>query len=207
KSMAGSAQVIDSGKVQVTGHDGTKSTPEAENVAIASGSVPVELGIAPIDDNLIVDSSRALACDYSPKNLGIIGAGIIGVELGSVWSRLGAEVTLLEALDDFMPAADREVAKEAQKTFKKQGLAIELGAKVTAAKANKKSVKVEYSQAGEDKTATFDKLVVAVGRRPNTADLFAKSGLVELDDRGFIKTDDGFRTSLNNVYAVGDVAC
>ncbi len=205
ESMAGSGQVVDSGEVKYTGHDGDEETIKAEHIIIASGSIPVELDIAPFDGELIVDSWGALEFDEVPKKVGVIGAGYIGVELGSVWSRLGAEVTLLEAVEDFMPIADRDVAKEALKTFKKQGLDIQLGARVTSAKTNKKSVRVEYTQGDESKSETFDRLIVAVGRRPNTANLCAKGARVDLDDKGFVDTDDFYRTSLPGVYAVGDV--
>ncbi|HET7314322.1 dihydrolipoyl dehydrogenase [Salinisphaera sp.] len=205
ESMAGNGQVVDSGEVKYTSHEGDEQTVTAEHIVIASGSVPVELDIAPFDGERIVDSWGALEFDEVPNKIGVIGAGYIGVELGSVWSRLGAEVTLLEAVEEFMPIADRDVAKEALKTFKKQGLDIQLGARVTSAKSNKKSVRVEYTQGDESKSETYDRLIVAVGRRPNTANLCAKGARVELDDKGFVDTDDSFRTSLPGVYAVGDV--
>ncbi|WP_423820722.1 dihydrolipoyl dehydrogenase [Salinisphaera sp. SPP-AMP-43] len=205
ESMAGSGQVVDSGKVKYTSHDGDEQTLNAKHIIIASGSIPVELNIAPFDGDRIVDSWGALEFDDVPKKVGVIGAGYIGVELGSVWSRLGSEVTLLEAVEDFMPIADRDVAKEAVKSFKKQGLDIQLGSRVTSAKVNKKSVRVEYTQGDETKNETFDRLIVAVGRRPNTANLCAKDAQVELDDKGFIDVDESFRTSLPGVYAVGDV--
>lgn len=204
-ALMGSGQVVDSGEVLFTGHDGKEETLKAETVIIASGSAPVELGIAAFDDKRIVDSWGALEFDAVPKRLGIIGAGIIGVELGSVWSRLGAEVTLLEALDEFMPAADRQVAAEALKSFRKQGLDIKLGARVTGAKANKSNVKVEYSADGKDEKATYDRLIVAVGRRPFTDGLLGKGARVNLDERGFVTVDEQYRTSLPGVYAVGDV--
>lgn len=205
ESLAGSAQVVGSGAVKYTSHDGDERTIKAENIVIAAGSIPVELDIVSFDGELIVDSWGALEFDAVPKKLGVIGAGIIGVELGSVWSRLGAEVTLLEAVEDFMPTADRDVAKEALKAFKKQGLNIQLGARVMSSKTNAKSVRVEYTQGDESKSETFDRLIVAVGRRPNTANLCAKDAQVELDDKGFVDTDESFRTSLPGVYAVGDV--
>ncbi|MBO9469102.1 dihydrolipoyl dehydrogenase [Endozoicomonas sp. G2_2] len=204
-SFAGSGQVVDSGEVLFVGHDGKEETFTTENIIIAAGSEPVELDIAKFDGDRIVDSWGALELDEVPKKLGVIGAGYIGVELGSVWSRLGSEVTLLEAVDDFMPIADRDVAKEGLKAFKKQGLDIQLGARVTATKVNKQSVKVDYTQGDESKSATFDRLIVAVGRRPHTKDLCAKGARVELDDKGFVDVNDSFRTSLPGVYAVGDV--
>ncbi|RJS95268.1 dihydrolipoyl dehydrogenase [Salinisphaera sp. Q1T1-3] len=204
-SKTGTGQIVDSGKVKVIGHDGDEETLEAKHIIIASGSVPVELDIAAFDGDRILDSRGALEMDEVPKKLGVIGAGYIGVELGSVWSRLGSEVTILEAVDEFMPVADRGIATEALKTFKKQGLDIQLGARVTGTKVNKKSVRVEYTQGDENKSETFDRLIVAVGRRPNTANLCAKDTQLELDDKGFIDVNESYRTSLPGVYAVGDV--
>lgn len=204
-SFAGSGQVVDSGEVSFTGHDGKTESLKAKHIIIASGSEPVELDIAKFDGEQIVDSRGALEFEEVPKKLGVIGAGYIGVELGSVWQRLGSEVTLLEAVDEFMPIADRQVAAEGLKLFKKQGLDIQLGARVTSAKAGKKGVKVEYTTGDESHTETYDKLIVAVGRRPHTQNLCAKEALVDLDDKGFVNVNDNFRTSLPGVYAVGDV--
>ncbi|MDA3920155.1 MAG: dihydrolipoyl dehydrogenase [Salinisphaera sp.] len=204
-SFAGSGQVVDSGEVKFTDHDGKEETLKADHIIIASGSEPVELDIAEFDGQRIVDSSGALEFEEVPKKLGVIGAGYIGVELGSVWSRLGSDVTLLEAVDEFMPIADRQVAAEGLKQFRKQGLDIQLGARVTATKTTKKGVEVEYTQGDETHSVTFDKLIVAVGRRPHTQDLCAKGARVDLDDKGFVNVNDHFRTSLPGVYAAGDV--
>ncbi|MBV62607.1 dihydrolipoyl dehydrogenase [Abyssibacter profundi] len=206
EGIAGTGTVLGSGKVKVTPVDkGDSKELSCEHIIIASGSSPVELKIAPFDGDRIVDSWGALEFSEVPKRLGIIGAGVIGVELGSVWSRLGAEVVLLEAMDQFIPVADQQIAKEAARHFKKQGLDIRLGARVLGAKAQKTQVKVEY-QTGDDKhSETFDRLVVAVGRRPNTDDLFSKDSGLALDDKGFVKVDENYRTNLPNVYAVGDV--
>ena len=204
KSFAGSGQVVDSGQVLFTGHDGKGETFQVDNIVIASGSEPVALDIAPFDHDRVLDSWGALEIDELPKKLGVIGAGYIGVELGSVWSRLGSQVTLLEAVDEFMPIADRQIAAEGYKIFRKQGLDIKLGARVTSAKVNKKSVKVEYTQGEDTHTASFDRLIVAVGRRPHTANICSKDAPVELDDKGFIDVDESFRTNLPGVYAVGD---
>lgn len=204
-SFAGSGQVVDSGEVEFTSHDNKKESLKAKHIIIASGSEPVELDIAKFDGKQIVDSSGALEFEEVPKKLGVIGAGYIGVELGSVWQRLGSEVTLLEAVEDFMPIADRQVAAEGLKQFKKQGLDIQLGARVTSAKTSKKGVEVEYTQGEDTHSAVYDKLIVAVGRRPHTRDLCAKGARVDLDEKGFVNVNDNFRTSLPGVYAVGDV--
>lgn len=204
--LQGRGTVLGTGRVQVSPLDGGDAYEvEAGDIIIASGSEPVELGIAPFDGERVVDSWGALEFDEVPKRLGVIGAGVIGVELGSVWSRLGAETVLLEALDDFLAIADRQIAKEAAKQFKKQNLDIRLGARVLSAKVGKKGVEVEYSQGEETHTDTFDKLIVCVGRRPNTEGLFSKESGLELDEKGFVNVDERFRTNLPRVYAVGDV--
>lgn len=205
QSFAGRGQVVDTGEVLYISHEGKEQTFTAEHIIIAAGSEPVELDIAPFDGEHIVDSWGALEFDQVPKKLGVIGAGYIGVELGSVWSRLGSNVTILEAVDEFMPIADRQVATEGLKAFRKQGLDIQLGARVTEAKATKKQVTVKYNQGDDSHTTKFDRLIVAVGRRPHTKDLCAKGARVELDDKGFVDVNDNFRTSLPGVYAVGDV--
>ena len=152
-----------------------------------------------------MDSTGALDFKAVPKKLCVIGAGVIGLELGSVWARLGAEVTVLEALDKFLPAADDQVAKEAFKIFSKQGLNIRMGARVTGTEIKKKQVTVNFVDAEGDQSLTFDKLIVAVGRRPITNELLAVDSGVKLDERGFIFVDDHCKTSAPGVYAVGDV--
>jgi dihydrolipoamide dehydrogenase len=152
-----------------------------------------------------VDSWDALEFDAVPPRLGVIGAGVIGLELGSVWRRLGSEVIVLEALAQFLPMVDQTIAKEAQRHFKKQGLDIRLGAKVSSAAVAGNSVDVIYTDAQGEHTVQVDKLVVAVGRRPFTKDLLADDAGVKLDERGFIQVDEQCRTSVANVWAVGDV--
>ena len=191
--------------VSVSQHDGSTVDLGAKQIIIATGSVPVNIPPAPVDQDRIVDSTGALAFDAVPEKLGVIGAGVIGLELGSVWRRLGAEVTVLEAVDDFLPAADHDIAGAALKDLKKQGLHIELGAKVTETTSENDSVHVKYEQAGESKTIQVDKLIVAVGRKPNTDQLNADAAGLLLDERGFIKTDAQCRTNLPNVFAIGDV--
>ena len=162
----------------------------------------------PVDGETIVDSTGALEFQETPNSLGVIGAGVIGLELGSVWARLGSEVTVLEALDEFLPAVDRQLAKDALKMLTKQGLNIKLGAQVTASKLSKggnKTVTVEFTTADGKQKAQFDKLIVAVGRRPYTEGLMDDAVGIELDDHGFIKVDDQCVTNVANIYAVGDV--
>ena len=180
----------------------------AKHVIIATGSNPRALPAAPFDEKLVLSNSGALALDAVPKKLGVIGAGVIGLEMGSVWRRLGAEVTILEALPDFLGAVDTQIAKEAHKAFKKQGLSIELGVQIGAIKADAKSstVAVDYTSAkGEAKSVVFDRLIVSIGRVPNTSGLNADKVGLALDARGFITVDEDCKTNLANVWAVGDV--
>jgi len=203
--IQGHGRLLPGNKVLVTAADGAERTLEARHVVLASGSVPIRLNAVPHDGKYIVDSWNALEFDAVPKRLGVIGAGVIGLELGSVWRRLGSEVTVLEALKDFLPMVDQAVAKEAQRHFKKQGLDIRLGATVARAAVAGSAVDVVYSDAQGEHTLQVDKLVVAVGRRPFTQDLLAPGTGVELDPRGFIKVDDHCRTNAPDVWAVGDV--
>ncbi len=204
EGIAGTGKVVAKNKVEVTGHDGAKEELEAKTIIIAAGSVPIDIPPAPVDQDTIVDSTGALEFTEVPKKLGIIGAGVIGLELGSVWARLGSEVTILEALVDFLPAVDRQTAKEALKIFSKQGLDIKLGSKVTGSKVGKKGVAVEYSDKDGEQKAQFDKLIVCVGRKPATANVIDESVGLELDQRGFIKVDDHCATNIEGIYAVGD---
>ena len=183
---------------------GAKEQLQAKNIIVASGSVPTEIPVAKVDGKNIVDSTGALAFGEVPKRLGVIGAGVIGLELGSVWSRLGSEVVLLEALDDFLAVADRDVAKQAEREFKKQGLDIRLGSKVTAAKSAKGGVSVKYEDKEGQKALEVDKLVVAVGRRAYTENLDAEAAGLKLDDRGRIEVDDHCRTGVDGIWAIGD---
>ena len=206
--IAGQGKLIAKDKVLVTAHDGSQEEITAKHVILASGSVPVDIPPTPIDQETVVDSTGALEFQEVPKRLGVIGAGVIGLELGSVWARLGAEVTVLEALDDFLPAVDRQIAKEALKILSRQGLHIKLGARVTGSKlskAAKKSITVEYTDAEGDQKVQFDKLIVAVGRRPYTEALLDDSVGIEKDERGFIRVNDQCATNIPSVYAVGDV--
>jgi len=203
--IQGHGRLLPGNKVLVKAADGTEKTLEAKNVVLASGSIPIRLSSVPHDGKYIVDSWNALEFDTVPKRLGVIGAGVIGLELGSVWRRLGSEVVVLEALETFLPMVDQTIAKEAQRHFKKQGLDIKLGAKVSSAVVSGDAVDVVYTDAQGEHTVQVDKLVVAVGRRPFTKDLLADGTGVQMDERGFIKVDDQCRTSAPNVWAVGDV--
>jgi len=178
----------------------------ARHVIVATGSNPRALPGAAFDEEQILSNDGALRIPAVPKKLGLIGAGVIGLEMGSVWRRLGAEVTVLEALPAFLGAVDEQIAKEAQKAFVKQGLKIELGVKIAEVKTSKKGVSVAYASAkGEAQTLEVDKLIVSIGRVPNTTGLNAEAVGLKLDERGAIVVDDECRTSLPNVWAVGDV--
>jgi dihydrolipoamide dehydrogenase len=203
--LQGHGKLLTGRRVEFTAHDGTRRELTAKNVILASGSSPLELRSAPFDGKRIVDSWGALEFDAVPKRLGVIGAGVIGLELGSVWRRLGSEVVVLEALPDFLAIADQQVAKEALRHFKKQGLDIRLGAKVTAAAVSGETVNVKYTDAKGEQSLTVDKLVVAIGRRPYTKDLLAPGTGAELDEHGFVKVDHECRTGAEGIWAVGDV--
>jgi dihydrolipoamide dehydrogenase len=192
-------------RVEFTDKDGKVEVLTARHVVLASGSTPTELRSLPFDGKQVIDSWGALELTEVPKRLGVIGAGVIGLELGSVWNRLGAQVTVLEALDAFLPMADQAVAAEALKHFKKQGLDVKLGAKVSGADKGKDGVTLKYTDASGEQTITVDKVVVAIGRRPYTNNLLAEGTGVELDERGFVKVDHECRTGAANVWAVGDL--
>ncbi|HKW80147.1 MAG TPA: dihydrolipoyl dehydrogenase [Casimicrobiaceae bacterium] len=177
----------------------------ARDVVIATGSKPRPLPGAPFDGRMVLDNEGALAMPAVPKSLGVIGAGVIGLELGSVWRRLGAQVTVLEALPTFLSAADEQVAKEAWKQFTKQGLAIRLGVRVDEV-AVSNNVVVRYADAeGKSNVLAVDRLIVSIGRVPHTAGLGAEAVGLKLDQRGLIAVDDDCRTNLANVWAIGDV--
>lgn len=203
-AIDGTGKVIASKQVEVTDKDGKATTYEADNIVVAAGSVPVEIPPTPMVEGMVVDSTGALEFQETPKRLGVIGAGIIGLELGSVWNRLGSEVTVLEAMDDFLPMVDTAIAKETQKLLKKQGLDIRMGARVTGSEVKGDEVVVKYSDGKGDQEQTFDKLIVCVGRRPYTKGVVAEGLGVDLDERGFIHVDDQCRTSVPSVYAIGD---
>ncbi|HVS78596.1 MAG TPA: dihydrolipoyl dehydrogenase [Steroidobacteraceae bacterium] len=202
--LQGHGRLLPGRRVEFIASDGTRRELTAKQVILASGSAPIELKSAPFQAPHIVDSWGALDFEAPPRRLGVIGAGIIGLELGSVWRRLGSEVTVLEALPDLLPTADQQLAKEAARHFKKLGLDIRLGAKVTGAHVTGGAVEVAYTDSKGNQTLTVDRLFVAIGRRPFTRDLLAPGTGVELDERGFIKVDHQCRTGAEGVWAVGD---
>jgi dihydrolipoamide dehydrogenase len=203
--IAGRGKVIAGLKVEVTNANGDVEIVESKNIIIATGSSPIEIPSAKFDDKNILDSTGALEIESVPETLGVIGAGVIGLELGSVWARLGSKVTVIEAMDDFLFMADKEIAKETLKDFKKQGLDIRLGCRLTSSKSLKDSVNITYETEAKSEEMKFDKLIVAVGRKPNTQDIFSDDSGVDLDDRGFINVDDHCQTNAANIWAIGDV--
>lgn len=179
---------------------------EATHVVVATGSKARHLPGIPVDNKIICDNAGALSFDSVPQRLGVIGAGVIGLELGSVWKRLGSEVTILESMSDFLAAADAAVSKEAWKVFtQKQGLNIQLGVKITAVESGKKGVRISYESGDELKTLECDRLIVSVGRVPNSDNFGAAEIGLAINDRGYVVVDDHCRTNLPNVWAVGDV--
>ena len=203
--LIGSGKVLAGHKVELTTAEGEVSVIEASNIIIATGSVPVEIPPAPIDNNLIVDSTGALEFQSVPARLGVIGAGVIGLELGSVWNRCGSEVVVLEALDEFLPMMDVQIAREGKKILSGQGLDIRMGARVTGAVAGDDAVTVTYTDGDGEHEEVFDKLIVAVGRRPQTENLLAGDSGVTMDERGFIFVNDFCETEAPCIYAVGDI--
>ena len=186
--------------------EGEAQTLNAKYVILATGSVPIDIPVAPIDEQMIVSSTGALEFPEVPKRLGVIGAGVIGLELGSVWKRLGAEVTVFEAMDQFLPSLDKAIAKEFFKIMTKtQGLDIQLGAKVIATQVADNQVTVQYQQGGEDKQVAFDKLIVCVGRKAYADSLLGAQHGLNISERGQIQVDQQCQTNLPGVYAIGDL--
>ncbi len=203
ESMMGRGSVISQNLVKVTQSDGSTEEVEAKNIVIATGSSPIEIPAAKFGKK-IVDSTGALSFDEVPKSIGIVGAGIIGLELGSVWSRLGSKVTVIEALDTFLPMTDPDISKETFKEFKDQGLDIKLSSTLTSSKELKNSVKVIYEQDKNEVEDEFDKLIVAVGRKPNSSEILSKDLNIKID-KGFIEVNEHCQTSIKNIWAIGDV--
>jgi dihydrolipoamide dehydrogenase len=204
--LRGQGRIAGPGKVEVKGEDGKTTTLETRNIVIATGSEPSGLPGVEVDQKRIVDSTGALSLPEVPKSLLVIGAGIIGLELGSVWRRLGAKVTVVEFLDRITPGMDAEMAKTFQRELTKQGMAFKLGSKVTGAKAGKKSVTltVEPVAGGKAEELEADYVLLAIGRRPYTAGLGLETVGITPDKRGFIETDH-WKTTAPGVWAIGDV--
>ncbi len=204
--VKGSGAIAGAGKVEVTAADGSKTTLEAKDIVIATGSEPSPLPGVTVDQKQIVDSTGALSLAAVPKKLVVIGAGIIGLELGSVWRRLGAEVTVVEFLDRITPGMDAEMAKTFQRSLTKQGMVFKLGAKVTGATTSKKGVSltVEPVAGGAAETLECDVVLLSIGRRPFTQGLGLETVGITPDKRGFIETDH-WKTSAAGVWAIGDV--
>ena len=203
-AIFGKGRLLANRVVEVRAADGATSQLAARHVVLASGSVPTELKGLPFDGTHIIDSWGALELEAVPRRLCVIGAGVIGLELGSVWRRLGSEVVTLEALDALLPMADAQLAAEAARHFRKLGLDIRLGAKVGAALPGKEGVTVRYTDAKGEQSLLADKVVVAVGRRPYTDGLLDAASGVALDEGGYIVVDEHCATGAENVWAVGD---
>lgn len=205
ETLAGSALLQAGSAIEFTDNEGNRSQLAADHIVVATGSVAVQIPACPLDGNLIVDSSGALEFQSVPQKLGVIGAGIIGLELGSVWSRLGSEVVILEAMDEFLPLADRQVAKEALKQLSNQGLDIRLGTQVTKSEIENEQVSLHCSDAEGTRQELFDQLIVAVGRKPCVDNLLTADSGIVLDQGGFIQVDEFCNTTVTGIYAVGDV--
>jgi len=204
EGLVGHGKLLAGRKIEFTPPAGSAEIIEAGQVILATGSTPIELPGAKFDGDRIVDSWGALEFEAVPQRLGIVGAGVIGLELGSVWARLGASVTVIEAMHDLLFMADRDIAKIAAKEFKQQGLDIKLGAHLEQAKPGSDGIDVRYTDGKGEQSLLVDKLVVAVGRRPFTAGLLADDAGIQLDARGFIEVDHECRTRVKGVFAIGD---
>lgn len=200
--LKGTGKILNEKKVELS-HNFKKRIFKANNIIIASGSIPSSINQVPLNGDTIIDSAAALSLQEVPNRLGIIGAGIIGIELGSVWSRLGSKVTILEALDKLFPVVDETLAKEISKILTKQGLNIKFNVRIIGSEIKNKEVKVNFMDQFGEHSLTFDKLIVCIGRIPYTHKLI-DSG-IEIDDKGFIKVDNQCKTSVAGIYAVGDV--
>jgi dihydrolipoamide dehydrogenase len=203
----GTGRIVSAGKVEVKSDDGKTETIETRNIVIATGSDVTKLKGVEIDEKRIVSSTGALALEKVPEKMLVIGAGVIGLELGSVWRRLGSQVTVIEFLDRILPGMDAEVAKSFQRILEKQGMTFKLGAKVTGVDTTGKKLKasVEPAKGGDAETIEADVVLVAIGRVPYTEGTGLKEAGIALDERGRVKTDGHFATNVKGIYAIGDV--
>tara|TARA_B100001250_G_scaffold411278_1_gene439576 strand:- start:4690 stop:6072 length:1383 start_codon:yes stop_codon:yes gene_type:complete len=203
-SITGTAKLLSGNELQIDSAEGT-SVVTAKQILIATGSVPVELPNIPFDGNFVISSTEALKLDSVPERLVVIGAGAIGLEMGSVWSRLGADVKIVEYTDQIVPGMDKEMASQLQRVLSRQGMNFELNTEAKSVEIDENGVKLELVANSESKHVECDCVLVAVGRRPYTAGLGITDLGVELDDRGYVETDTHGRTSLDGVWAIGDV--
>lgn len=203
--LKGSGKLLADKQVAVTDSDGKTQNYSGSHIIVATGSVPIELSVAPLQDDIVVDSAGALDWESVPESVCVIGAGVIGLELGSVWRRLGSEVVILEAMEEFLPMVDQQIAKEAMRTFTRQGLDIHLGARVKASKVKGKRVTVSYTDKDGDQQLEVDRLIVAVGRRAYTDGVLSDEAGVDLDERNLIHVNERCETNVPGVYAIGDV--
>lgn len=203
--LQGQGKVMAEKNIEVTSRSGKVSHHNADNIIIATGSVPIALSATPLESDKVVDSAGALEWQSVPGSVCVIGAGVIGLELGSVWRRMGSEVIILEALDEFLPMVDSTIAKDAMRTFTKQGLDIRLGTRVMGSKVAGDKVVIEYQDSKGDSSMTVDKLIVAVGRRAYTDKVLSPEAGLEQDERGLIHVNDSCETNIPGIYAIGDV--
>jgi dihydrolipoamide dehydrogenase len=205
-SFTGTGRVVSAGKVEVKGNDGKAQTLETKTIVIATGSDVAQLKGIAIDEKRVVSSTGALELDKVPEKMLVVGAGVIGLELGSVWRRLGAEVTVVEFLDRILPGIDSEVGRQSQRLLEKQGMTFKLGMKVTAVDTSGKKLKakIEPAKGGAAETLEADVVLVSIGRVPYTEGLGLKEAGVALDERGRVAVDDHFQTNVEGIYAIGD---
>lgn len=201
----GKGKLISSTEVEITDTKGKKTSITAKNIVLATGSRPINIPSVPWNGTTIVGSAGALEFSETPKKLAIIGAGVIGLELGSVWSRLGSEVEIFEAEKTLLPMLDADMSKAIEREFRSQNLDIKLGCMVQGSKKSRKGVSLEVEIDGKLETKEYDKVIVAVGRRPFTENLLAEGCGLETDEKGFIDVDEFCKTKLDNVYAIGDI--
>jgi len=205
ESIHGKGKLVSANEVEVTNTKGKKQTVKGKNIILAAGSRPINIPSVPWNGSTVVGSSGALEFNETPKKLAIIGAGVIGLELGSVWSRLGSVVDIYEAEKTLLPMLDDDVSRLIEREFRKQNLNIQLGTYVKGSKKSRKGISLELEIDGKTTSAQYDKVIVAVGRRPFTENLLSKEVQISLDEKGFVPVDEYCRTSLENVYAVGDI--